>query len=59
MLKQRFAEKTGENLPIFGIDKSHLTDFTTTEKDAKRGVSRFPPSQFRLRTEDLLVQAAS
>lgn len=37
VLKHRFAEKMNANLPIFGIDKSNLKDFTTTEKDLKRG----------------------
>lgn len=36
-LKHRFAEKMNQNLPIFGIDKPNLKDFTTTEKDFKRG----------------------
>jgi hypothetical protein len=31
------------NLAIYGINKNSLTDFTTTEKDMKRGTSRFPP----------------
>lgn len=48
-----------ENLPIFGIEKSNLTDFTTTEKDMKRGVSRFPPSQFRLKQEDIIFTAST
>ena len=44
------------NLPIFGIDKANLKDFTTTEKDFKRGQNRFLPSQFRIKTEDLLKE---
>ena len=59
ILKLRFAEKMQDNLPIFGIDKSNLTDFTTTEKDMKRLQSRFPPPQYRLKAEDTLVQKAS
>lgn len=43
VLKHRFAEKLQANLPIFGIEKSHLKDFTTTEKDMKKGQNRFPP----------------
>lgn len=56
LLKHRYAEKRQENLPIFGIEKSHLTDFTTTEKDMKRMVSRFPPDQLRLTSEDIIKQ---
>lgn len=43
-----------DNLSIFGIDKSALTDFTTTEKDMKRGVNKFPPIQYRLKQEDII-----
>ncbi len=43
IIKQRYAEKQQDNLPIFGIDKSNLNDFTTTEKDMKRMTSRYPP----------------
>lgn len=54
ILKHRYAEKMQDNLQIFGIDKSSLTDFTTTEKDMKRMVSRFPPANLRILTEDLI-----
>lgn len=54
ILKQRFAEKMKDNLAIYGIDKATLTDFTTTEKDMKRGVSKYPPTQLRLKQEDLI-----
>jgi hypothetical protein len=37
VIKHRFAEKINANLPIYGIDKKDLKDFTTTEKDMKRG----------------------
>jgi hypothetical protein len=55
ILKHRFAEKMQENLPVFGIEKSSLSNFTTTEKDMKRGTSRFPPAQYRLKSEDILA----
>ncbi len=42
------------NLPIFGVQKSNLREYTTTEKDAKKGYSRFPPLTFRLLEEDLI-----
>lgn len=56
-MKTRFAEKMNANLPIYGIDKGNLKDFTTTEKDFKKGQNRYPPSQFRIKSEDLLREA--
>jgi serine/threonine protein kinase len=53
-LKKRFAEKVKDNLKIFGIEAKSLTDFTTTEKDMKRGTNRFPPGQYRLTSEDII-----
>lgn len=44
ILKQRYVEKHSLNLPVFGIEKNDLRDFTTTERDMKRGMSRFPPN---------------
>ena len=44
VLKYRYAEKLSSNLPIFGIDRNNLKEFTTTEKDFKRGQNRFPPN---------------
>lgn len=44
------------NLPIFGIEKTELRDFTTTERDMKKGLSKYPPPQYRLKGEDLMVE---
>jgi len=57
ILKHNFAERNGINLPIFGVQSANLSEFTTTEKDAKRGVSKFPPVQYRLREEDVLRES--
>lgn len=57
ILKQRYIDKLQINLPIFGVERPTLKEFTTTEKDAKRGQNRYPPQQFRLKTEDLLREA--
>lgn len=57
VLKTRYIEKLQLNLPIFGIERANLKEFTTTEKDAKRGQNRFPPVQFRIKTEDLLRES--
>lgn len=45
------------NLPIFGVTKPKLQEFTTTEKDMKRGTSKFPPLQFRLKEEDVVRES--
>lgn len=54
ILKIRHFELKNSNLPIFGIDRSNLREFTTTEKDMKRGNNRYPPNQFRIKSEDLV-----
>jgi hypothetical protein len=48
-----------ENLPIYGIDKKDLRDFTTTENDMKRMTSRFPLPQYRMKGEDLIKPQSS
>jgi hypothetical protein len=57
LLKTNFAERNGINLPIYGVPKSNLSEFTTTEKDKNRGTSKFPPPQFRLKDEDIIREA--
>ncbi len=57
-LKQVFVDLNSKNLPIFGVPNKTLTDFTTTEKDHKRGRSRYPPKQFRLLEEDIIDEDA-
>lgn len=47
LLKQLFAKIKKYNLPIYGIQATNLRDYTTTEKDAKRNVSRMPPANVR------------
>ena len=44
LVKQLFAKIKKYNLPIYGIQSTNLRDYTTTEKDAKRNVSRMPPA---------------
>ena len=43
-------------MPIYHTDEPNLKGFTTTEKDKKRGVDRFPPEEFRDRGTDLLIE---
>jgi len=59
ILKLRYLEMKRENLPIFGINKSTLKDYTTTEKDMKKGQTRYPSPSLRLREEDLIKEDAS
>ena len=47
-IKRAYAEKFKKNLPVYGIEKEKLQDFTTTEKDFKRGISKFPPKHLRI-----------
>mmetsp|Transcript_18128 Transcript_18128/g.30969 ORF Transcript_18128/g.30969 Transcript_18128/m.30969 type:complete len:167 (-) Transcript_18128:1041-1541(-) len=59
LLQVKYHEITKKNLPIFDIPEQNLKGFTTTEKDKKRGVDRFPLSQFRNRTEDIVKEEAT
>lgn len=45
-----------KNLPIFDIPEKNLKGFTTTEKDKKRDVERFPPDNFRNFKHDLIKE---
>ena len=57
LIKYAYADKLNDNLPVFGIQKDKLAEFTTLEKDFKRGISKFPPQQFRLMEENVLATA--
>ena len=43
-------------MPIFDIQEAHLRNFTTTERDVKRGIDKFPPEDYRNPIEDLLPE---
>ena len=40
---------------MFIVKSKDLKDFTTTENDAKKQISRFPTPEYRTYDEDLLV----
>lgn len=42
------------NLPIYGLKNKDLREFTTTEKDRDKGISRIPLSLARLYEEDVI-----
>lgn len=57
-IKIAYASKKHRNLPIFGIPKSkELREFTTTDKDLAKGVSRIPLQLSRLHDEDIIDEA--
>lgn len=58
VLKCLWAMKKKANLPVFDIQENHLKNFTTTEKDVKRGIDKFPPNDYRNPIDDLLDEAA-
>ena len=54
VIKMAYLSLCQENLPIFGILKQrNLADYTTTEKDITRGISRMPLVLARIYEEDI------
>lgn len=43
-----------KNLPIYGLKNRDLREFTTTEKDRDKAISRIPLNLARLYEEDVL-----
>mmetsp|Transcript_9999 Transcript_9999/g.7524 ORF Transcript_9999/g.7524 Transcript_9999/m.7524 type:complete len:147 (+) Transcript_9999:203-643(+) len=54
LLKVRYLQINKENLPVFGHNKDHLKDVTTTEVDKKKGINRFPPLSTWMKSQNLL-----
>lgn len=52
LLKALYYAQHQKNCPVFGVPSKDLKEYTTTEKDMKKGVSRFPLTEFRLAGED-------
>ena len=57
VLKRVFHCAKKQNCPVFHATSSNLKDYTTTEKDMKKGSSRFPPPNLRNKAEDLFSTA--
>jgi len=53
VIKRLYIVKMNKNVPIYCVTAKDLKDFTTTEKDMKKGENRYPPREFRVETEDL------
>jgi hypothetical protein len=58
LIKQNYADRFQSNLPIYHLEFSNLKKFCTDEKQAKRGITMMPPSQFRNYDEDLIKEDA-
>jgi indole-3-glycerol phosphate synthase len=58
VLKVGYATKRKANIPIFGIKNKDLREFTTTEKDMEKGVSRIPLQLARIYEEDVMEELA-
>lgn len=53
VVKMVFNSLKSENLPIYGVKSSGLQEFTTSQKDMKKGISRIPLEMARLKEEDI------
>jgi len=53
VIKKVYYGTHGQNCPVYHATSKDLKDYTTTEKDKKRGTSRFPPPNLRSRDEDI------
>ena len=53
LLKRLSLIERKENCPIFHTTTKDLKDFTTTEKDMKKKISRMPTQEYRCFEEDL------
>ena len=58
VIKLAYTSRCKQNLPIYGIKNKDLREFTTTEKDRDKGISRIPLALARLREEDILEEEA-
>ena len=59
MLKRIYYVKKQKNCPFFYATSKDLRDFTTTEKDMKKDIVKFPTPNYRTQEEDLFDESAS
>jgi hypothetical protein len=59
LIKRVYISVHKDNCPVFCITAKDLKDFTTTEKDMKKSISRFPTPEYRNYQEDLLQQTVT
>ena len=56
ILKLAFISIRKKNLPVYGVKQKSLKDFSTTENDAKKGISRLPMDLARMHEEDAIKE---
>lgn len=54
VIKRLYIVKLGRNMPIYHVTCKDLKDYTTTEKDMKKGENRYPQNEVRVYIEDLM-----
>jgi len=59
VIKKVYYNMKQSNCPVFHAVSKDLKDYTTTEKDMKKGSSRFPPPSLRSKEEDLFPEDSS
>ena len=52
MIREAYQEKKNTEIDIYGIKNKDLREFTTTEKDLEKGVSRIPLKLARISDVD-------
>jgi hypothetical protein len=56
ILKHRYSDITGKNLPIFGIAREGTAIVTVIEKEFKKGIVKFPTENHRIWEENVLKE---
>jgi len=56
VIKRCYIKIHNKNLPIYAVPTKDLRDYTTTEKDFKKNVSKHPLDSHRITDEDLLKE---
>lgn len=59
VIKRCYYIKKQKNVPMFYATSKDLREFTTTEKDMKREISKFPTPNYRTHEEDLFDESGS
>ena len=55
-MKTQYAARSKKNLIVYEIPEKNLKGFTTTEKDKKRGIERYPLENFRNYSHDIIKE---